>query len=333
MGYPYNELVAPAVLLANQGITREKFAALLDQTHSSSFKEYQQSEAWDYYDARFEDNLYHRGLEGLAYILGLEYSETYKALIAPSNPEIDKHGLLIHPPRNFSSVPHIGTVEDTVKSRFVVVVHKRNTIEPRMRTTRYSWDRLSIGSIWEEVQLGEEMGIVTRIFTETELNEGEDDMDNDPNWEYDMEIKPFYEEYDTIPFETEEDLWEAWPQFHPDNVFDWSQEKGHFSGSEKKFLWLRKEDRYYFDPQTFNQIPAGTNAGGLGYTDLILTAGALRHNAWKILSYVGLKHLEDFLRDFPDVKAEYEKAVWDSHTSLHAKRKGMTVTQLLRERL
>ena len=333
MGYPYNELVAPAVLLANPGITREKFAALLDQTHSSSFKEYQQSEAWDYYDARFEDNLYHRGLEGLAHILSLEYSEPYKEFIAPPNPKTDENGLLIHPPRNFSSVPHIGTVEDIVKSRFVVIVHKRNIVEPRMRTTRYSWDRLSIGSIWEEVQLGEEMGIVTKIFTETELNEGEDDMDNGPNWEYNMEIKPFYGEYDTILFETEEDLWEAWPQFHPDNIFDWSQEKGHFSRSEKKFLWLRKEDRYYFDPQTFHQIPAGTNAGGLGYTDLILTAGALRHNAWKILSYRGLEHLQQFLRDFPDVARDYEKAVWDSHTSLHAKRKGMTVTQLLRERL
>lgn len=335
MGYPYNELVAPAVLFSNPGVTREEFIVLLDQTHSSDLKEYSESESWCYYDPRFEDNQYHRGLEGLANILRLKNTDRYLEFQNPINPEVDEHGLIINPPRNHSFVPYTGTVEDdVVKSRFVVEIHRRNVVKSPIRVTEYSWDRLSIGSVWEEMQLGEERGIVTKIFNEDGSGEEDEleEFDSGPRWFYDMEIKPFYGEFETDPFETEEALWEAWPQFHPDNVFDWSQQRGHFSGC-KEFLWLRDEDRYYFDLQTLNQIPAGTNAGSMGYTDLILTIGALRHNAWKILSYVGLKHLEDFLREFPDVREEYEKAVKDSHFSLYAKSKRMTITQLLRERL
>lgn len=71
----------------------------------------------------------------------------------------------------------------------------------------------------------------------------------------------------------------------------------------------------------------------MGYTDLILTVGALRHNAWKVLSRNGRKHLDAFLRGFPDVRADYARAVWDSHTSFYAKSKGMTLFEFLRARI
>jgi hypothetical protein len=71
----------------------------------------------------------------------------------------------------------------------------------------------------------------------------------------------------------------------------------------------------------------------LGYTDLILTAEAIRHNAWKLLSYKGRMYLQDFLQDFPDSRAEYNHAVWDSHTSLSAKLQGMSISDFLRFRM
>ena len=61
MGYPYNELIAPAILLTNPGITREEFIKLLDETHSSCIHEYRPGDPWDYYV--YEDEIYHRGLE------------------------------------------------------------------------------------------------------------------------------------------------------------------------------------------------------------------------------------------------------------------------------
>lgn len=75
------------------------------------------------------------------------------------------------------------------------------------------------------------------------------------------------------------------------------------------------------------------NAIGLGYTDLILTKEAIKHKAWKLLSYKGRGHLQDFLRDFPDARVEYERAVFDSHTSLSAKLQGLSVSDFLRFRM
>ncbi|MFH1211919.1 MAG: hypothetical protein V1659_03230, partial [Candidatus Woesearchaeota archaeon] len=100
-------------------------------------------------------------------------------------------------------------------------------------------------------------------------------------------------------------------------------------------LWSMRENRYYFDERTFDLIPASIRSKNrhYGYTDLVLTREALRHRAWKLLSYKGLCHIDQFLRDFPDARLQYERAVWDSHTSLFAKGAGMTVFELLRMRL
>jgi len=124
-------------------------------------------------------------------------------------------------------------------------------------------------------------------------------------------------------------------------MYDFSQPEGHFSvgWGWKNFLWRLEDGKYYLDEETFNRIPAGffqrDRKGELsyGYTDLILTAEAIKHEAWKLLSYRGLDHLGYFMKDFPDSKQRYEQAVWDSHTSLAAKNRGMTVTELLRLRL
>ena len=102
------------------------------------------------------------------------------------------------------------------------------------------------------------------------------------------------------------------------------------------FLWLKRNDRYYLDPETFDRIPASLFCDSIesyGYVDLILTVAAIKHKAWKLLSRRGLDHRDAFLRDFPDAREVYERAVWDSHTSLSAKARGMTVNEMLRMRL
>ena len=106
----------------------------------------------------------------------------------------------------------------------------------------------------------------------------------------------------------------------------------HGIGTEGKFFWRIEEGRYFLDGKTFDRITAGLTSVQYGYTDLILTAEAIKHGAWKLLSRRGLKHIPDFLRDFPDSRERYRRAIWDSHTSLYAKRKGMTVNEFLRMR-
>lgn len=72
---------------------------------------------------------------------------------------------------------------------------------------------------------------------------------------------------------------------------------------------------------------------GFGYTDLILTAEAIRNKAWKLLSRRGLSHKLAFLEDFPQANERYTKAVIDAEASFNARNRGLTTTDFLRMRL
>jgi hypothetical protein len=330
MGVPYNKLVAPAVLFLNPGVTREEYIELLDNTHSSCFREYNPDEPWDYFDPRMDDNRFHGGLEGLARILGLKESAKYKEF---QEGNYDENGLFVR-------APYFLPARDGAQNRYEVIIHQRNVVEAPKTVDSCAWDKLTVGDIWEETMMGAESGIVTKIIEEEFI--GREDSEEDewadftgPQYNYKMEIKPIRGEYKEQKYRTQEDLWEKWPQFHPDFIYEWANERGNFVGSDgvDKFFWERAGDRYGLDQKTFDVIPAsGGSRISMGYTDLILTAEAVRHNAWKVLSYRGMKYLDWFLRDFPEAKARYDHAVWDSHTSLFAKMKGMTITELLRFR-
>ncbi len=337
MGYPYNDLIAPAILFDNPGITREEFVELLDQTHSSHMPEYKNEDPWNYYAKEQEDDRYHQGLEGLAGLLRLEYSSKYKKF---GKPTTDENGLLIHSPYMLPitkfTPDELRPVE--TKYKFEVRIHTKNVVESPKVIKKFAWGKLKVGNIWEECQLGEERGIVTKIFKEKYIGSKEEDdpLNTSPQYEYKMEIKPFHGEDKRELFKSEEELYKKWPQFHPDFIFNWAQERGSFAVflREKNFLWLKKDKRYFLDDETFNRIPISFRSShSFGYTDLILTSEAIKHKAWKILSYKGLKHFPAFLRDFPDVKVKYERAVLDFYISDYAKQKGMSISDFLRMHL
>ncbi|MFH1212391.1 MAG: hypothetical protein V1659_05715, partial [Candidatus Woesearchaeota archaeon] len=281
MGYPFNGLVAPAVLWDNPGITREEFVHLLDQTHSSSYRVYKPETPWDYFDPAFDniERIYHSGLEGLARLLGLSYTKRFLQFHSSSVSQIDEHGLVIYPPRMIAL-----TEEEQQSTGFMfrVLIHRKNSIGKPERIRDCSWSRLSLGDIWTEPQLGDE-SLVARIFAETHIQP--EDGDSSLEWEYDMEILPITAEYDTEHYKTEEDLWDAHPDFHPINKFNWDEKHGHFRinpfRAEHNFLWSMRENRYYFDERTFDLIPASIRSKNrhYGYTDLVLTREALRHRA------------------------------------------------------
>ena len=121
---------------------------------------------------------------------------------------------------------------------------------------------------------------------------------------------------------------------------NFSQKEGVlFSGGIGKdnFRWIQGSGRYFLDPQTFDNIPASDyrydeKVIPPGYTNLVITALAIQHSAWKFLARDGWKYKDAFLQEFPDANRIYTKAVWDAHTSLYAKGK-LTVKEFLRFRL
>lgn len=335
MGYPYNGLIAPAILLTNPGISGERFVELLDQTHSSCFREYKHDEPWDYYEEELEDESYHKGLRGLASVLCLEYSKKFKKF---DKIKRDEYGLGIKPPFSWELDEN-----EKNKYKFKVVVHEKNVIENLETTTEISWGKLNVGDIWQECNMGFETGFVREIYEEKYIGKEKPDDDEDgdsdpedsgPQYQYKMRIAPIRSIHSEHLYRNEEELFKDWPIFDPENKYDWSQTNGHFSVTpfDNNFIWTKKGELYYLDDETFSRIPAGFNVLSYGYTDLIITAEAIRHNAWKLLSYIGKRHLCQFFRDFPDSHEKYSRAVWDSHTSLFAKSKNMSVSDFLRFR-
>ena len=343
MGYPYDELIPPAVLADNPGITKEEFLDLLNQTHSTTFTEFKMSDPWDSFDS---DNsslqtTFQKGMWGLAEVLNLRYSESFQHFQEPTR---DKNGLFVQPP---SLLVYSRKEQDQGSCRFEVEVHLKNIAKKSSVVEELSWDKLKEGNVWRDPMVGDMSGIVTKIIKETALTttndsselEVEEDFDNEdcdnfPRYTYQMMITPFHPLYKTQRYPTEAALLDDWPQFCPEFMYNFSQERGHFgvTRGSRLFMWKQLEGKYYLDNETWDHIPATRDGLDFGYTDLILTCAAIRYKAWKLLSYRGDKFLGSFLQDFPEVRSIYEQAVWDGHTSIYAKRESMTNFDFLRLR-
>ncbi|MBI4099921.1 hypothetical protein HY440_02840 [Candidatus Microgenomates bacterium] len=166
----------------------------------------------------------------------------------------------------------------------------------------------------------------------------------------------FADEY----FPSKRELYLAWPELRPEKYYDFNQPSGstcftlyngtdisiNSNGSWKftdRLQWIKKGDKYYFDPENLDRIPVGypcqerekieMPGAGWGYTDIVLTAEAIKHRAWKMLSTNSFFHLKQFFGAYPDSKEHHERAAWDAMTSLAAKRQGLNVTEFLRLRL
>lgn len=168
--------------------------------------------------------------------------------------------------------------------------------------------------------------------------------DKEKMYKYLARVFPIRRVFKVEQFKTAEQLYSSWPQFRPENIHDFTQERGGFTGTmSNSFFWVNQEGRYYLDPITFDLIGAslGSNRRSknnheldFGYTDLVLTAEAIKNKAWEILERGLTKTVfENFLDRFPQSRLRYEKSIWDAHTSLYAKRAGLTYTQFLRGRL
>ncbi len=333
MGYADGDLILPAILYMNPGKTREEISELMDKVKASPYSTFKNSNSWDIHKGG-GFNL-HLGIDGLASLLFLDESKEFKIFMGPKR---DENGLEIQSPDY--------TIDyDTLEAK--IIFHEENIINKPKRIEGHSLERLKIGDIFEEAYyypVGGE-GIVTKIYSE-ECNPSDYLFNGDPLYTYDMKIKPIIRTYRREKFNSREEFWKKWSKFNPTNRFDWSKEKGRFGSVGygiflHAFKWRMENGRYYLDKNSFNTMPASIRCENppsvddnrWGYTDLIITIEAIKNKAWKLFSYVGRKFNSDFLRDFPSAKKEYDKVVWDSHTSIYAKDKKMTVSEFLRFRI
>lgn len=320
MGFPYHELIAPAILLDNPGLTKDQFINHFQNTHFYEFFEPERSDPWDKFPPR-EDLRSDR----LPRILNLPYSQAFIDFQASTT---DSLGLILN-------APILNTNYKDSKLEFEVISHIENKLGPTKLIKSKFRENIKEGkslSIEDESSYYQDPTytnyIVDKIFEKKYLKRR--------YFSYTLEAREINLIAKREIFNSEEELFQKWPQYKPENIYDFSQTNGYFSVlmGEEKFLWKNINGRFYLDEETFNRISAGfSNTRTFGYTDLILTREAIRHQAWKLLSYRGLDHLDDFLKDFPESKVEYDKAVWDSHTSLYAKDKGMNHFEMIRERL
>lgn len=325
MGCANNSLIPAAILLLNPGINRDEFAKLLKETKSSDFKQYLPKEPWNFFDKNWGLS-YQGGLEGLASILGLNLTREFQNF---NNKKTDENGLKIDSPYlwNYSN--------EKTKYNFAVQIHEQNKLLPSKKIEIYGYEKKSIGetimNVWGEV------GMIKEILKEEFIGEiDKKNSDKISSYEYKLKISPIEKIFRKETFSSKEEVYKKWPIFDPKNKFDWLKEKGRFKSGILSlykrlncFLWKQQDGKYYFDKNSFEKM----KSNNFGYTDLILTQEAIKNHAWKILSYKGYIYTEQFLKDFPSAKAAYDKAVWDSHTSLHAKKEKMSVSDFLRMRI
>lgn len=327
MGHPYDCLVAPAILLDNPGITRGEFAYLLDQTYADGTISYTPQE--NLFKKKSQSFRFNTGLEGLAHLLRLKRQRAKGEYSYYDNIQYDELG------QQYGSYELI-LPESLESDSYSVEVHRRNLYSKPETVTGFSEYDLTVGSIWHDA-IGEREAVVLKIFSEKNGYFA----DGYPCNEYQMEIRPFQRQIETFTYESKRDLYLDWPEFHPANVYNWNKTHGAFytdscMDNRRAFKWYMKDGKYYFDPKSFNVMPMVNNRKmrpydigknrQLGYTDLILTAEAVRMGAWKVLSRHGDQYLDEFLSKCPESYKRYQRAVWDAFVYQDYRKRNLHLT-------
>ena len=319
MGYYYSELIAPAVLFDNPGVTASEYTRLLDQT--------------DRYFLYSPADPYR-----LAKKLSLAHTRQFKNF---NQSTTDFQGLEIFPPSIFPYQP------------YEVRVHLSNTLLPSKRYQIIDCDEIKSNTIIPiGVPYEEKFCLVDKVVQIQKRSLPNNNTayycEIDPKKQYYnffIEGRELIRNFQCQRFDNIEDLFKNWPQFVPENVYDFSVNHGsfftgHSSIGIENFCWLMNNGRYFLDPITFDKIPAGGNIRkfGVGYTDLIITSEIIKNNGLDLLGYNSRDkeqevQLQNFLDRHPQSRSRVNIAVWDAHTSIYAKNKGMTHFDFIRFRV
>lgn len=337
MGYTFDDLIPAAILLDNPGITKEEFSRRLMETDSGGFG------ASDY----------HSELIGLAHVLRLPpllpkeaFYESYDSLHLDAKRKFNywRHSVEKGTPSGYPQ--DFSIHEDPLKNKWSYV-HRTHTVHPervvKFENTTYNGrgEFLSDGGTGQNKTIDGMNGIILRILKSEGKHEDENSEHSYSYRRQKLHVLPFEMHRLWFVYDSLAELVEKHPSVSPEKVWDFSQTHGKFnihemSLRESAFYWRMKDGKYYLDEKTFDEIPLHWDWRRnwlLGYTDLKLTASAVRTKFWKVLGNYGRDVKRLMFAAHPETEKEYEKAVWDGETSLLAKRAGWTHNELMRFRL
>jgi hypothetical protein len=328
MGYCYSELIPPAILFDHPKVTANQYTRLIDNVAYSSV--YWQS----------------KDIYRLPELLGLPHTRQFNSF--NNLTETDSNGFEIDSLCCLS-------YENGVK------IHLRNEISTPIQRKELTSPDLKPGDIIPNIRPGSglEIDFLVEEVVSRQLPIDKKSLPEEIEYYSKIDTKTKkvkvkgrkithiykYEYFDAIY-----DLYKKYPQFKPENVYDFSVTEGRFPESNisiERFGWRMTNGRYYFDETSLDRIPAGgwpLRERKVGYTDLILTAEVIKKKRQDYIVLLG-ENLKDefyrerdeditnFLKRFPSSRKRSHLAIWDSHTSIDAKNRGLTNLEFMRRRL
>lgn len=317
MGYWYSELIPPAILFDHPRITVDKYTSKLKSN------EVHLLHPFDPYI--------------LPPLLRLPYTQSYKDF---KTPEVDSNGLEVFK-------PYISSYDQP----YTVTQHLRNELHPSQEHELISSRNIQNNRITPiGIPYEQRTCLVNEILKKEIIFPNENTSnyyeDNDPGvqvFRYKFIGQEIEEIYDEEQFDSVDSLFTKWPQFRPENVFDFTVNQGRFRESNigiESFGWKSINGRYYFDELSFDRIPEGGSIRekGVGYTDLVITAEVVKKKQTGMIGgsfrdWYNEDKLENFLKRFPSSRKRVDLAIWDAHTSIYAKQNGLSHLELIRLRL
>jgi hypothetical protein len=332
MGRTAHELIPAAILLDNPGITREEFVELL--------------EPFKYWSPD-----YGLKLHGIGRILNLEKTEDFKKFLESEKHKVDSNGIaleeILFMPMRQEAIFDSGQSKLITYGApvFEVIDHQGYRLGDKKEINDLLSEPVKKGELFFNPIFSEHHLVIEVLGIEKNPNAKEDDY----KFKGRLVVRAVKKIFRTKKYTRLNSLTKDYPIFHPDRMYDFSQAEGKVSTDDyvSNFFWTKTGDKYYLDTErTFDSIKAGIilykdEKGWLqrqyGYTDLILTAEAMKHRFQTIFEYVHadsqVRHMRRMFKKYPLSYERYKKAVWDSHSSLFAKDQGMTYSELLRWRL
>jgi hypothetical protein len=320
MGYAFNELIPAAILHLNpRGLTAAEYARKLDEIKDSGrgSEFHPQAPLWAHYDNPKDGT----SLRRLAEELQLErIKPDYRGAVERR----DENGLSI-----FFPVYHES------KGKHRVVIHEGNNLERICLSEEEVLSEAPIIGSYHRMNGGDD-GIVIDVVNHREVP---DNFEPGTTFQlYTLKIAVVTPIVREKHYASRREVLREFPQFDEEKEYDWEKEEGTFREIGNWFIWEKCSGKYFLSKKTLEKIPASSRSNNqksnsYGYSDLVLTAQAIKHHAWKLFSERGNKHKEQLLRSIPRAQRAMERAIWDAQTSEYAKEEGMTTTEFLKFRL
>ncbi len=349
MGYAMDFLIPAAIMYANPGLTREEYAEVLRQIRFPASR--LMIEDFEYVGGEYASSDYKAGLFSVARILGLEPTQEYKEF---SKPVKDEKGLNVYAPSirpivrpivgaflepMYKVTLHLQNKVTVPKKKVEVwrhVSNKNEKFKPQEIIDMEFYQSMDSSANWQILE------VLDQDFCPTELDETGFPIDFDDYgmpgdmFHAHLRVLEFIREFDEVTFPDLDSLTAAYPMLHPDQIWDWSQEKGDISLSNV-FLsdrrkdggvhWIMKNRRYYID--------FSSRVSEKIYTSLRVTMAAIKQGAMGAFGHQPSDgHYWPKLKtNFPEIRQENNDAVVDYWTSRRAIQTGSSISEWLRKNI